>query len=68
MDAIVRVACRDSGKAKVDAFMGEVLVTLEKIRWLVSRGEGFLVPEYRESGIFFCVKQKIDLLSEVVVT
>jgi len=53
MDAIVRVACRDSGKAKVDAFMGEVLVTLEKIRWLVSRGEGFLVPEYRESGILF---------------
>ena len=26
MDAIVRVACRDSGKAKVDAFMGEVRV------------------------------------------
>jgi acyl-CoA reductase-like NAD-dependent aldehyde dehydrogenase len=37
MDAIVRVASRDSGKAKVDAYMGEVLVTLEKIRWLVSQ-------------------------------
>ena len=34
MDAIVRVACRDSGKAKVDAYMGEVLTTLEKIRWI----------------------------------
>jgi acyl-CoA reductase-like NAD-dependent aldehyde dehydrogenase len=51
MDAIVRVACRDSGKAKVDAYLGEVLVTLEKIRWLCSQGERFLVPEYRESGL-----------------
>jgi hypothetical protein len=31
--------------------MGEVLVTLEKIRWLASQGERWLLPEYRESGL-----------------
>eukprot|EP00802_Teleaulax_amphioxeia_P007478 Tamp_07484.p1 GENE.Tamp_07484~~Tamp_07484.p1 ORF type:complete len:654 (-),score=134.46 Tamp_07484:393-2354(-) len=51
METVTRVACRDSGKAKVDAYMGEVLTTLEKIRWLCSQGERFLVPEYRESGL-----------------
>ena len=51
MDAVTRVACRDSGKARVDAYMGEVLTTLEKIRWLCSQGERYLVPEYRESGL-----------------
>eukprot|EP00753_Platysulcus_tardus_P018640 PLAT6991.1.p1 GENE.PLAT6991.1~~PLAT6991.1.p1 ORF type:complete len:615 (-),score=253.81 PLAT6991.1:79-1923(-) len=49
-DDIVRVACRDSGKTKVDALFGEVLTTCEKIRWVVSHGERVLAPEYRSTG------------------
>lgn len=33
---ICRVAARDSGKAMVDAGFGELIVTCEKIRWLLS--------------------------------
>uniref|UniRef100_A0A7S4NUP9 Aldehyde dehydrogenase n=1 Tax=Guillardia theta TaxID=55529 RepID=A0A7S4NUP9_GUITH len=51
MDAIVRVACRDSGKTKVDAMLGEVLTTCEKLRWLEKSGERWLKPEKRESGL-----------------
>lgn len=36
---IARVACRDSGKTKLDALMGEIMVTLEKISWILAHGE-----------------------------
>lgn len=38
---IARVACRDSGKTKLDASMGEIMVTLEKINWIVAHGAKF---------------------------
>lgn len=44
---IARVACRDSGKTKLDASMGEIMVTLEKISWIVSHGEKALRPSAR---------------------
>ena len=31
----------------VDASFGEILVTLEKIRWTIANGEAALKPEYR---------------------
>ena len=34
----------------VDAAFGEVLVTCEKIRWLLSEGERWLRPEARSTG------------------
>jgi hypothetical protein len=34
----------------VDAFFGELLTTLEKVRWTVKYGEGVLQPEYRSTG------------------
>lgn len=34
-----RVAVRDSGKTLLDALIGEVLVTCEKLSWLASSGE-----------------------------
>lgn len=36
---VARVACRDTGKTRVDASMGEIMVTLEKIAWIVAHGE-----------------------------
>lgn len=44
---IARVACRDSGKTKLDASMGEIMVTLEKINWIVAHGEKALRPSVR---------------------
>jgi len=49
-DDIVRVACRDSGKAPVDAAFGEVMTTCEKLAWLVDEGEAWLRPERRSPG------------------
>ncbi|VVT50506.1 uncharacterized protein SAPINGB_P002786 [Magnusiomyces paraingens] len=46
-DDIARVACRDSGKTMLDASLGEILVTLEKINWIVKHGEKALKPSSR---------------------
>ncbi len=46
-----RVSARDSGKPLLDAIMGEVMVTCEKIHWLCKEGEKFLRPEKRSAGI-----------------
>lgn len=46
-EQIARVACRDSGKTKLDASMGEIMVTLEKINWIVAHGEKALKPSQR---------------------
>ena len=42
---ICRVAARDSGKPAVDACLGEVLTTCEKIRTLCASGELWLRPD-----------------------
>lgn len=44
---IARVACRDSGKTKLDASMGEIMVTLEKLNWTIANGERALRPSTR---------------------
>jgi acyl-CoA reductase-like NAD-dependent aldehyde dehydrogenase len=50
-EPIARAACVESGKTTVDAMVGEILVTCEKLRWTISSGEDALKPEYRWSGI-----------------
>lgn len=47
---ICRASARDSGKTKVDALLGEVLTTCEKIRTVLAHGEEWLRPSYRPSG------------------
>lgn len=44
---ICRVACRDTGKTLLDASLGEVMVTLEKIKWILKHGEDSLKPSKR---------------------
>lgn len=51
METICTVACRDSGKTVIDAMVGELTVTLEKLRWTIASGEEYLLPEYRTSGL-----------------
>ncbi|KAF3902377.1 hypothetical protein ABW20_dc0101346 [Dactylellina cionopaga] len=55
-DLIARAACLDSGKTKVDASFGEILVTVEKINWLLKNGEGALRPKTR--GVSFLMMYK----------
>ena len=47
---ICRVSSRDSGKPVVDALLGEVLTTSEKIRCINAWGELWLRPQYRPTG------------------
>lgn len=46
-EELARVACRDLGKTMVDAAMGEILTTLEKLAWTVRHGERSIAREAR---------------------
>lgn len=46
-DLIASIACRDSGKTRVDASMGEILVTLEKLNWCIAKGPQVLSTSKR---------------------
>ena len=54
---VARVAVRDSGKTMLDALIGEVLVTCEKLSWLANNGEKYLVPEERDTGRMMIMKK-----------
>lgn len=47
MEDVVRVCCRDSGKTRLCAVLGEVTPTCEKLRWILGAGEAVLRPEQR---------------------
>lgn len=53
---IAKVSCRDSGKTMVDASMGEILVTLEKINWLILNGPQLLSNSNRPGPTNFFMK------------
>mmetsp|Transcript_17125 Transcript_17125/g.23534 ORF Transcript_17125/g.23534 Transcript_17125/m.23534 type:complete len:619 (-) Transcript_17125:289-2145(-) len=50
VEDICRVCTRDSGKPKVDALLGEVMTTCEKIRTINANGEDWLQRQYRPTG------------------
>ncbi|KAJ7980388.1 putative Aldehyde dehydrogenase [Quillaja saponaria] len=47
---ICEISSRDTGKTMVDASLGDIMTTCEKITWLLSEGEQWLKPEYRSCG------------------
>ncbi|KAL9102863.1 MAG: hypothetical protein Q9163_002044 [Psora crenata] len=55
-DSIATVACLDSGKTKVDAALGEILVTVEKLKWTIQHGEKALRPERRPGNFLLMYK------------
>ncbi|KAL6705536.1 Meiotic Sister-Chromatid recombination aldehyde dehydrogenase [Coniothyrium glycines] len=55
-ETIARVACLDSGKTMVDASLGEILVTVEKLRWTIKHGEASLNPEKRDTNFLMMYK------------
>lgn len=56
-DDICRVAAIDSGKTFVDASLGEVLTTVEKIRWILKHGEKALSPSRRPTNFLLAYKR-----------
>lgn len=58
---ICRTSAIDSGKPMVDAAFGELIVTCEKIHWLLSEGEQWLLPESRSPGrMMFYKKARVE--------
>lgn len=55
-ETIATVACLDSGKTTVDASLGEVLVTVEKLKWTIKHGEKALRPERRPTNFLMMYK------------
>ncbi|KAH6855147.1 Aldehyde/histidinol dehydrogenase [Chaetomium sp. MPI-CAGE-AT-0009] len=56
-EEICRVACLDSGKTMVDAQLGEVLVTAEKLEWTIKHGEKALLPSRRPTNLLMAYKR-----------
>lgn len=55
-ETIVRAACLDSGKTKIDASFGEILVTVEKLQWTIKHGEQALTASRRPTNLLMCYK------------
>jgi len=55
-DEIVAACCLDSGKTKIDACFGEILVTVEKLQWTIKHGEKALRPTRRPTNLLMCYK------------
>ncbi|KAK4198444.1 Aldehyde/histidinol dehydrogenase [Triangularia verruculosa] len=56
-EEICRVACLDSGKSMVDAQLGEILVTAEKLEWTIKHGEKALRPSSRPTNLLMSYKR-----------
>ncbi|EMF17540.1 ALDH-like protein [Sphaerulina musiva SO2202] len=56
-EPIIRAACLDSGKTRVDALFGEVLVTAEKLKWTIDHGEKTLRPDRRPTNFLMFYKK-----------
>lgn len=54
---LCRVACLDSGKTMVDAQLGEILVTAEKLTWTLRHGEAALRPSRRMTNLLMAYKR-----------
>ncbi|TPX13889.1 uncharacterized protein E0L32_005589 [Thyridium curvatum] len=56
-EEICRIACLDSGKTMVDAQLGEILVTTEKLQWVIKHGEKALKPSRRPTNLLMSYKR-----------
>lgn len=48
--SLCQISMRDTGKTMVEASLGEIIPTLEKLRWLNAEGEAALKPSHRTVG------------------
>ncbi|KAI1843650.1 hypothetical protein JX265_008520 [Neoarthrinium moseri] len=56
-EQICRVSSLDSGKTMLDAQLGEILVTTEKLQWTLKHGEKALRPERRPTNMLMTYKK-----------
>lgn len=56
-EVIARIACLDSGKTKIDASLGEILVTVEKLKWTIDHGEKALMTQGRPTNFLMMYKK-----------
>jgi acyl-CoA reductase-like NAD-dependent aldehyde dehydrogenase len=54
---IALASCRDSGKTLFEAYLGEVLTTCEKVRYICEYGEEALQPESRRVPLALILKK-----------
>lgn len=57
-EEVCQIACRDTGKTMLDASLGEVMVTLEKLAWIVKNGPAALKPSKRPSSASWLMSYK----------
>lgn len=58
-DDIVTACCLDSGKTRIDATLGEILVTTEKLKWTIDHGEKALATERRPTNFLMMYKKNV---------
>ncbi|KAB5562941.1 Aldehyde/histidinol dehydrogenase [Coniochaeta sp. 2T2.1] len=56
-EEICRVAALDSGKTAVDAALGEITVSAEKLQWTIKHGERALQPSRRPTNLLMAYKK-----------
>lgn len=56
-EEICKIAGLDSGKTMVDAQLGEILVTVEKIQWTLIHGQKALKPSRRPTNLLMAYKK-----------
>lgn len=56
-ELIATIACLDSGKTRIDASLGEILVTVEKLKWTIQHGEKALKSERRPTNFLMMYKR-----------
>jgi len=56
-DELAHAASLDSGKTLLEAVSGEILPTLEKLRWMIFNAAQYLAPERRSPPLLLFVKE-----------
>lgn len=67
-EEIVAACCLDSGKTKIDACFGEILVSVEKLQWTIKHGEKALSPTQRPTNLLMCYKKNTVIYEPLGVT
>ncbi len=59
-DELVETICRDTGKTRENALLGEIWTVCEKLRWTIANGRRHLKPERVSAGIFPHKKARLE--------
>ncbi|KAI0143773.1 Aldehyde/histidinol dehydrogenase [Xylariaceae sp. FL1272] len=56
-ETICKISSLDSGKTMIDAQLGEIMVTAEKLQWTIKHGEAALLPSKRPTNLLLSYKK-----------